>query len=1009
MNVKLLSSLLASALIVNSTLAQTTLLTNKVQQRILQNNNGGNTTLNTGIKPTSDLGPYFIDGISVYPHFTYSNANAPAGTAAVAAYIANSSANVIGSAYSTTLSGGKWTCTSIDANTIPAGGYVYFAFFNGPLSSSNTQFLNVSKAYFPTIKPKPTWMTKQGFRAVVASVNRTSGEIAFEGKMALTDLFFQKLVVGEGTLKNTKFKLNSVDLEFGGEYNTKTSATSASPTKLSSGLSFKEGQEKKYGMFNGFNGTLSFDNAFNPTVLVNATFGPKYGGLRKYELWNKEVFYTLAGVNGPGLTVGGLCLGAAAEFSVAPSIKAQIVYGKVGSSWGLSTLGSDKTSLLFSAEATAALQGTLYLACASFMGKGGGYGTLARVRAEAKVALMAGITGTTVPTRNLAISKGAKATLTGTIDVLGSRVYSNTFYSKAWGDPFKTTVGTGAEFDNAINYTARTTQRVAGVTPNAWPSGVISTQDSVLAAVWLDDINFGTQKALLATHYDPQIHTFSTPTIVALNDSAILMPSCKLLPNKDVLVTWAQLSMPTSAINQNTMSTDDIIRKQEIWIAIINPLTQTIIYKGKLNDATGNRADGEPKIHWGAGNKGMITWQANDATSGFGSDIYYSEIQYNSSNYSLAPASILADLPGNNYKVEIAYTNGNNAIAEWMNDNDASNDSTNYSTNVMMSTWDGNAWTQAFTRYGTDSNFVIKDFSLAVEGTNGVEAVTYSYRNLDTLMVDDTLHFNGVVIGTWTDGDPFGTSFYSNFDTSSTYTYTQPRAAVNINGLGSLTMKQNNVFDTLDYGHTAFWLKDIYDNSTPWEDLSVTNPTVLDVLQDTNMYSWDVSSKFGFMDANNAGNILYLFTQEIDKQGNTNPTHGEVFGQPNLNLVLRAFRVERNGTSFALTDVPEPTTTNVVTFYQKIAPFKYGFELKQNYPNPFTGSTTIPFHIGKAGRATIELIDVTGRKVATIFDDNVTGGDYQTEFESSSIPSGIYFYKITINGTSDIRKMVVAN
>jgi hypothetical protein len=992
-----------------------------IQQKIRSHHSGGgNSTLNTGVTPTADLGPYFIENISIKPHFMYKDADAPSGTLDALAYVCDANANVLGNPYYvnyTSANGGRWYCYDIDASDIPVGGFVYFAFFDANVTLPNFNFLDVSKAYFPNIIPTPKWLKKRGAFVGISAVNRGSGELTFLGKFSATDLLFEKNVANEGLLAKSKVNLDALEIEFGGTFDTKNNVTAATPTKLTAGVKFKDnGKENKYGMFDNLNGALYFDDDFNPTISVSATFGPKYGAFKGYEIWNKEVFYTLAGVNGPGLTVGGLCLGAKAEFAVTPSIKGQIVYGKSGNKWGFNSVGTDQSSLLFVAEATAAIKGSLYLACASFMGKGSGYGTLARVECKAKLALGAGIEGTTIPTNTLGFVKGAKATLEGNIDVLGSRVYSNTFYDKSWGDPISFKIGnpTGGTNANDISYTAKTSQKTVNATPASWPSGVISAQDSVLTAVWLDDINFGTKKALLATHYDPQLNAFSTPTIIAKNDSAMLLPSCKLLPNKDVLVAWSQLSMPESAINQNTMSTDDIVRNQEIWFSIVNPVTQTVVYKGKLSDITGSRADGEPKIHWGMGNQGMITWQGNDALAGYGSDVYYSVLNYDPATYTytFSQPNILNDLPGNNYKVEVAYTNGNNAIAEWMTDDDQYIDTLDYTAKVMMATWDGTAWSNSFVRFGNDPTFIIKDFSLAVEGTNGLEAVTYSYANNDTLAINDTLHFNGIFLGTWTDGDPFGSSYSYRYDTSTMYNYAQPRAAVNVNGLASIIMKQNSISDTLDYGKTNLWLKDIYNNSSNWENLASTNPTNLDMLSDPNLYAWDVSSKFGYLTGsggNTAGEIMYLFSQEMDSQGNTNPTYGEVFGQPNLNLVLRAFKIEKNGASFVLTDVPEPATANVVTFYQKIAPFKIGFELKQNYPNPFTGTTTIPFHVSKAGKVTIEILDIAGRIIATVVDDYMQGGDYKTEFESKNLQSGIYFYKLSTNGTSDIRKMVVNN
>ncbi len=82
------------------------------------------------------------------------------------------------------------------------------------------------------------------------------------------------------------------------------------------------------------------------------------------------------------------------------------------------------------------------------------------------------------------------------------------------------------------------------------------------------------------------------------------------------------------------------------------------------------------------------------------------------------------------------------------------------------------------------------------------------------------------------------------------------------------------------------------------------------------------------------------------------------------------------------------------------------FALGQNYPNPFAGSTTLPFRVGTAGRVTIEVFDMLGRNVATIVNGDYAPGSYSVRLDGASLPSGIYCCRIRAAGRCAIRSMI---
>ena len=77
------------------------------------------------------------------------------------------------------------------------------------------------------------------------------------------------------------------------------------------------------------------------------------------------------------------------------------------------------------------------------------------------------------------------------------------------------------------------------------------------------------------------------------------------------------------------------------------------------------------------------------------------------------------------------------------------------------------------------------------------------------------------------------------------------------------------------------------------------------------------------------------------------------------------------------------------------------FVLEQNYPNPFNPSTTISWQSPVGGRQTIKLYDVLGREIDTIVDGYYEAGKHSTFYIiHSTLPSGVYFYKLTSENPS---------
>lgn len=83
------------------------------------------------------------------------------------------------------------------------------------------------------------------------------------------------------------------------------------------------------------------------------------------------------------------------------------------------------------------------------------------------------------------------------------------------------------------------------------------------------------------------------------------------------------------------------------------------------------------------------------------------------------------------------------------------------------------------------------------------------------------------------------------------------------------------------------------------------------------------------------------------------------------------------------------------------------FALPQNYPNPFNPSTVIAFNIPAAGLTTLVVYDLEGRAVANLVDGMQSAGRHEATFNAAGLASGIYLARLTSNGESATRKLVL--
>jgi flagellar hook assembly protein FlgD len=122
-------------------------------------------------------------------------------------------------------------------------------------------------------------------------------------------------------------------------------------------------------------------------------------------------------------------------------------------------------------------------------------------------------------------------------------------------------------------------------------------------------------------------------------------------------------------------------------------------------------------------------------------------------------------------------------------------------------------------------------------------------------------------------------------------------------------------------------------------------------------------------------------------------------GDGNLDFVIAG---ETNTAGQILTKLYKQQTTAVITG-----------NLTQNnisnYPNPLNPTTTISFSIPDNGKIELSIYNIKGQKVKSLVKETIPAGDHNilwngTDDNNKPVSSGVYFYKLIVNGKTEAVK-----
>jgi predicted GH43/DUF377 family glycosyl hydrolase len=78
-----------------------------------------------------------------------------------------------------------------------------------------------------------------------------------------------------------------------------------------------------------------------------------------------------------------------------------------------------------------------------------------------------------------------------------------------------------------------------------------------------------------------------------------------------------------------------------------------------------------------------------------------------------------------------------------------------------------------------------------------------------------------------------------------------------------------------------------------------------------------------------------------------------------------------------------------------------------NYPNPFNPETKIHYRLTKKSKLRLNIYNILGKTIKTLINDVQAANEYWINWDATNLPSGLYFYEITIEEEKQNGKMLL--
>ncbi|WP_290661937.1 S8 family serine peptidase [Ignavibacterium sp.] len=162
----------------------------------------------------------------------------------------------------------------------------------------------------------------------------------------------------------------------------------------------------------------------------------------------------------------------------------------------------------------------------------------------------------------------------------------------------------------------------------------------------------------------------------------------------------------------------------------------------------------------------------------------------------------------------------------------------------------------------------------------------------------------------------------------------------------------------------------------------------------------------------NSGSYVYLGA--VNSSTNQYIDYGISYAGSGMNSATYRIRAKNNLNKLSIYSLPKTIAWDDAWKIVGDRTLVTEFKLYDNYPNPFNPNTKISWQSPVSGWQTLKVYDVLGNEVATLVDEYREAGRYEVEFNAVetrrgvSLPSGIYFYRLTAGSFTEVKKMILS-
>ncbi len=160
----------------------------------------------------------------------------------------------------------------------------------------------------------------------------------------------------------------------------------------------------------------------------------------------------------------------------------------------------------------------------------------------------------------------------------------------------------------------------------------------------------------------------------------------------------------------------------------------------------------------------------------------------------------------------------------------------------------------------------------------------------------------------------------------------------------------------------------------------------------------------------NASQLLQIFTDIASFIGRSYDEHTITFRTPDPNAVSHQLEVSVSTCNEVLSATGTAFIVNALSASDAEAALPFSLRLEQNIPNPVASRTLIPFSLETTSSpqpVRLEVFDILGRKVATLFNETIAAGNYSVPFTPSTLAQGMYVIRLSSGPATQTRTMLV--